>query len=99
MVGGAVDGLCSVRDSSPAVPLAIRHADPAEFKAVADICVAAYAPFVDGQPAMRAAHRVYERVGLRPGPSRDWSRVPRVDLLAVALVLGGHAGGAGAAAG
>ena len=36
------------------------------------------------QPAMRAAHRVYERVGLRRDPERDWSPVPGVDLLAFA---------------
>ena len=161
------------------MPLAIRHADPAEFAAVADICVAAYAPFVDpgdgyagvlrdvaaraavaevlvaedggmllgtvtfvpdggalgeiagpdeaefrmlavappgqgrgvgaallshvvaesrrrgkravvcsSQPAMGAAHRVYERVGFRRDPARDWSPVPGVDLLAFALALG-----------
>jgi GNAT superfamily N-acetyltransferase len=34
------------------------------------------------QPAMRAAHVVYERVGFRREPARDWSPVPGVDLLA-----------------
>jgi ribosomal protein S18 acetylase RimI-like enzyme len=33
-------------------------------------------------PAMRAAHRIYERVGFRRVPERDWSPVPGVDLLA-----------------
>ncbi len=40
------------------------------------------------QPAMRAAHRVYERLGFRRDPSRDWSPVPGVDLLAFAVALG-----------
>ena len=38
-------------------------------------------------PEMRAAHRVYERVGFRRAPERDWSPVPGVDLLAFALRL------------
>ena len=38
-------------------------------------------------PEMRAAHRVYERVGFRRVPERDWSPVPGVDLLAFALRL------------
>jgi len=154
--------------------LVIRPAEPAEFAAVADLCVAAYAPFVDAdtdgyadvlrdvagraavaevlvaeeggellgtitfvpdggalgeiaaadeaefrmlavapagqgrgvgtallrhvldetvrrgrtgivcssQPAMRAAHRVYERLGFRRLPERDWSPAPGVDLIA-----------------
>jgi GNAT superfamily N-acetyltransferase len=159
------------------VPLEIRPADPFEFPAVADLCVAAYAPFLDDKdhyvptlrdaarraehaellvaadgellgtvtfvpaggplgeiaapdetefrmlavgpgaqgrgvgtallrhvldasralgragvvcsslPEMRAAHRVYERVGLARAPERDWSPVPGVDLLAFALRL------------
>jgi ribosomal protein S18 acetylase RimI-like enzyme len=39
------------------------------------------------QPEMRAAHRVYERLGFRRVPERDWSPVPGVDLLAFALPL------------
>jgi SAM-dependent methyltransferase/ribosomal protein S18 acetylase RimI-like enzyme len=162
--------------SASAVPLLIRPAEPDEFGAVADLCVAAYATFVDAdadgyadvlrdvaaraaaaevlvaeeggellgtitfvpdggalgeiaedgeaefrmlavapagqgrgvgtalmrhvldetvrrgrtgvvcssQPAMRAAHRVYERLGFRRDPERDWSPVPGVDLLAFA---------------
>jgi ribosomal protein S18 acetylase RimI-like enzyme len=160
------------------VPLEIRHAAPAEFAVVADVCVAAYAPFVagdhaylaelrdvarraaaaellvaadDGQvlgtvtfvpdggpleeiaspqeaefrmlavypaargrgvgtallrrvlndsrrrgsqgvvcsslPEMRAAHRIYDRLGFRRAPDRDWSPVRGVDLLAFALEL------------
>jgi ribosomal protein S18 acetylase RimI-like enzyme len=160
------------------VPLEIRHAVPAEFPVVADVCVAAYAPFVSGdhvylaelrdvarraaaaellvaaedgrvlgtvtfvpdggplseiagpreaefrmlavdpaahgrgvgtallarviedsrrrgragvvcssQPAMRAAHRIYERLGFRRVPERDWSPLPGVDLLAFAITF------------
>ena len=160
------------------MPLEIRHAAPAEFAAVADVCVAAYAPFVAGDhayqaelrdvarraaaadvlvaagdgrvlgtvtfvpdggplgeiaesgeaefrmlavdpaahgrgvgtallrrvlddsrrrgragvvcsslPEMRAAHRVYERLGFRRAPERDWSPQPGVDLLAFAVRL------------
>ncbi|MCC9309632.1 GNAT family N-acetyltransferase [Kitasatospora sp. RB6PN24] len=32
------------------------------------------------QPRMTAAHRVYERVGFRRTPERDWRPVPEVDL-------------------
>jgi GNAT superfamily N-acetyltransferase len=39
------------------------------------------------QPAMRAAHRVYERLGFTRDPARDWSPLPGVDLLAFALRL------------
>jgi GNAT superfamily N-acetyltransferase len=38
-------------------------------------------------PEMRAAHRVYERLGFSRAPSRDWSPAPGVDLLAFALAL------------
>jgi ribosomal protein S18 acetylase RimI-like enzyme len=160
------------------VPLEIRHALSAEFPVVADVCVAAYAPFVSGdhvylaelrdvarraaaaellvaaedgrvlgtvtfvpdggplseiagpreaefrmlavdpaahgrgvgtallarviedsrrrgragvvcssQPAMRAAHRIYERLGFRRVPERDWSPLPGVDLLAFAITF------------
>jgi ribosomal protein S18 acetylase RimI-like enzyme len=33
-------------------------------------------------PQMRAAHRVYRRLGFRRAPERDWSPVAGVDLLA-----------------
>jgi ribosomal protein S18 acetylase RimI-like enzyme len=36
---------------------------------------------------MRAAHRIYERLGFRRAPERDWSPVPGVDLLAFAVVF------------
>lgn len=39
------------------------------------------------QPAMRAAHRVYERLGFTRLPERDWSPVPGVELQAFALSL------------
>ncbi|MDA0165346.1 GNAT family N-acetyltransferase [Solirubrobacter ginsenosidimutans] len=39
------------------------------------------------QPAMRAAHRIYERLGFTRDPQRDWSPLPGVDLLAFALLL------------
>ena len=32
-------------------------------------------------PEMRAAHRIYERLGFRRVPGRDWSPVPGIDLL------------------
>ena len=32
-------------------------------------------------PDMRAAHRIYERLGFRRVPGRDWSPVPGIDLL------------------
>ena len=35
---------------------------------------------------MRAAHRIYERLGFRRAAERDWSPVPGVDLLAFALM-------------
>jgi ribosomal protein S18 acetylase RimI-like enzyme len=38
-------------------------------------------------PQMRAAHRVYERLGFARAPDRDWSPVPGVELLAFAVVL------------
>jgi ribosomal protein S18 acetylase RimI-like enzyme len=43
-------------------------------------------------PAMRAAHRLYERNGFRRLPDRDWSPAPGVQLLAYALELGRAAG-------
>lgn len=36
---------------------------------------------------MRAAHRIYERLGFRRVPERDWSPLPGVDLLAFAVPL------------
>jgi ribosomal protein S18 acetylase RimI-like enzyme len=38
-------------------------------------------------PEMRAAHRIYRRLGFRRAPDRDWSPVPGVDLLAFASAL------------
>ena len=38
-------------------------------------------------PRMAAAHRLYERLGFRRLPERDWSPVPGVDLLVYALDL------------
>ena len=39
------------------------------------------------QADMRAAHRIYERLGLLRTPERDWSPVPGVDLLTYVLPL------------
>ena len=39
------------------------------------------------QRDMRAAHAIYERLGFRRVPERDWSPVPGVDLLAFAISL------------
>jgi ribosomal protein S18 acetylase RimI-like enzyme len=36
-------------------------------------------------PEMRAAHRIYERLGFRRARKRDWSPVPGVELLAFAI--------------
>jgi ribosomal protein S18 acetylase RimI-like enzyme len=41
-------------------------------------------------PEMRAAHRIYERLGFRRVPERDWSPVPGVELLAFAIALRPH---------
>jgi ribosomal protein S18 acetylase RimI-like enzyme len=38
-------------------------------------------------PEMRAAHRIYERLGFRRAPARDWSPVPGIDLMAFAARL------------
>ena len=38
-------------------------------------------------PRMAPAHRLYERLGFRRLPERDWSPVPGVDLLVYALEL------------
>ena len=37
------------------------------------------------QPSMRAAHRIYEKLGFTRDPDRDWSPLPGVELLAFAL--------------
>ncbi len=33
------------------------------------------------RPGMHAAHRLYERLGFRRAPGRDWSPAPGIDLL------------------
>jgi GNAT superfamily N-acetyltransferase len=38
-------------------------------------------------PEMTSAHRIYERLGFRRAPERDWSPVPGVDLMAFTLRL------------
>jgi ribosomal protein S18 acetylase RimI-like enzyme len=38
-------------------------------------------------PGMRAAHRLYERLGFRRLPERDWSPLPGVELMAYCLDL------------
>jgi ribosomal protein S18 acetylase RimI-like enzyme len=38
-------------------------------------------------PSMVAAHRLYERLGFRRLPERDWSPLPGVDLMAYSLEL------------
>lgn len=42
---------------------------------------------ISTDPRMAAAHRLYERLGFRRLPARDWSPVPGVDLLVYALEL------------
>ena len=39
------------------------------------------------QPAMVHAHRIYERLGFRRTPERDWSPIPGIELLTYALEL------------
>ncbi|MGA5700949.1 GNAT family N-acetyltransferase [Peterkaempfera bronchialis] len=39
------------------------------------------------EPGMRTAHRLYERLGFRRAPERDWTPVPGVDLWVYAAVL------------
>ena len=39
------------------------------------------------QPSMRAAHRVYERLGFVRAPERDWQPMPGIDLLVYRLDL------------
>lgn len=38
-------------------------------------------------PQMRSAHRIYERMGFRREPGRDWSPTEKVDLIAYVLDL------------
>jgi ribosomal protein S18 acetylase RimI-like enzyme len=38
-------------------------------------------------PEMRAAHRIYERLGFERAPERDWSPVPGVELRTFAISL------------
>ena len=38
-------------------------------------------------PAMTTAHRIYERLGFRRAPERDWSPEPQVPLLSYVLRL------------
>ena len=40
------------------------------------------------QPSMRAAHRIYERLGFERAPDRDWQPAPGITLLAYRLDLG-----------
>jgi ribosomal protein S18 acetylase RimI-like enzyme len=42
---------------------------------------------ISTDPRMTAAHRLYQRLGFRRLPERDWSPVPGVDLLVYALDL------------
>ncbi|MDV3223334.1 GNAT family N-acetyltransferase, partial [Intrasporangium sp.] len=39
------------------------------------------------QPSMRAAHRIYERLGFERAPERDWEPTPGISLLAYRLDL------------
>ncbi|MEU8923829.1 N-acetyltransferase [Kitasatospora sp. NPDC048545] len=39
------------------------------------------------RPEMTAAHRVYERVGFRRTPERDWSPYPGMDLMVYTLAF------------
>ena len=45
------------------------------------------------QPRMRAAHRVYERLGFQRAPERDWSPVAGIELIAFVRTLRDEAGG------
>ncbi len=44
-----------------------------------------HAMVLSSLPTMHGAHRLYERLGFRRDPGRDWSPVPGVELLAYAL--------------
>jgi ribosomal protein S18 acetylase RimI-like enzyme len=50
------------------------------------------AVLLSSAPAMRAAHRIYERRGFVRVPERDWSPNAQVDLLAYRLDLTGSPG-------
>lgn len=39
------------------------------------------------EPEMHAAHRLYQRLGFRRVPERDWSPAPGIDLLAYSRAL------------
>jgi ribosomal protein S18 acetylase RimI-like enzyme len=39
------------------------------------------------RPGMHAAHRLYERIGFRREPGRDWSPAPGIDLLVYSKAL------------
>jgi ribosomal protein S18 acetylase RimI-like enzyme len=45
------------------------------------------AVFLHSTPWMRAAHRLYERLGFQRVPERDWLPLPEVPLLAFRLAL------------
>jgi ribosomal protein S18 acetylase RimI-like enzyme len=42
---------------------------------------------ISTDPRMTSAHRLYERLGFRRLPARDWSPVPGVDLLVYSVEL------------
>lgn len=39
------------------------------------------------RPAMTAAHRIYERIGFRRAPDRDWEPRPGIDLLVYSITF------------
>ncbi|MDH6123323.1 N-acetyltransferase [Kitasatospora sp. GP82] len=39
------------------------------------------------RPAMEAAHRIYERVGFRRTPERDWEPAPGIDLMVYSITF------------
>ncbi|MDH6575594.1 GNAT family N-acetyltransferase [Kitasatospora sp. MAP5-34] len=39
------------------------------------------------RPAMTAAHRIYERVGFRRAPERDWEVRPGIDLMVYSITF------------
>jgi len=39
------------------------------------------------RPGMKAAHRIYERVGFRRAPERDWEPRPGIDLLVYSITF------------
>ena len=80
------------------VPDARRRADRARHRASArpwstssstgSVASGASAVVMSTLPRDAAAHRIYERVGFVREPSRDWSPLPGVDLVAYRLDLG-----------